>query len=155
MVRLDKDYHDTKLGPRQSFEPGEPKIPSVHDFVQAATDPEAAMHRRAEYSKAKRALDNIRVAYNLKVLEESRGKGQKPGVDRWELTRANIRTKYANEPRRAEAAVEKLDQCLNDVRDAILEAGEAMTRDADYKLPSSKLLNPDAAGYVPWNYVAF
>ncbi|KAH8168426.1 hypothetical protein LIA77_11690 [Sarocladium implicatum] len=155
MVRLDKDYHDTNLGPRQIVGKGAPKTPSVHDFVQAATNPEAAMHRRAEYSKAKIALDNIREAYNVKVLQESRGKGQVPGVDRWEQTRANIRTEYANDPRRAEAAVEKLDRCLNDVRDAILEAGEAMTRDAEYKLPSSRLLNPDAEDYVPWTYVAF
>ena len=155
MVRLDKDYHDTMLGPRQSVGQGAPKTPSVHDFVQAATNAEAAMHRRAEYNKAKLALDNIRGAYNIKVLAEGRGEGQVPGVDRWEQTRANIRAKYANDPRRAEAAVDQLDQCLNDVRDAIAVAGKAMTKDADYKLPNSRLLKADAADYVPWKYVAF
>ena len=113
------------------------------------------MHRRAEYNKAKLALDNIRGAYNIKVLAEGRGEGQVPGVDRWEQTRANIRAKYANDPRRAEAAVDQLDQCLNEVRDAIAVAGKAMTKDADYKLPNSRLLKADAADYVPWKYVAF
>ena len=55
------------------------------------------------------------MAYNVKVLEESRCKGQVPEVNRWEKTRAKIRTEYAKELGPAEAAVEKLDQCLNDV----------------------------------------
>lgn len=89
------------------------------------------------------------MAYNVKVLEESRCKGPVPGVNRWKKTRAKIRTEYANEPRPVEAAVEKLDQCLNYARDAILEAGRAVTRHADYKLPSSRFLTLDAARYVP------